>query len=46
MGPAAETHVRVRALILAVARFGIASKDQTHALEKAWAEYRKQQRLD
>jgi hypothetical protein len=36
----------VRALILALARFGIASKDQTRALEKAWAEYRKQNRLD
>lgn len=45
-GPAAEPHVSVRALILAVARFGIASKDQTRALEKAWAEYRKQHRLD
>jgi len=27
-------------LILALGRFGIASKDQTRALEKAWAEYR------
>jgi hypothetical protein len=45
-GPAAEPHVSVRALILAVARFGIASKDQTRRLEKAWAEYRKQNRLD
>jgi hypothetical protein len=45
-GPAAEPHVSVRALILAVARFGIASKDQTHSLEKAWAEYRKQHQLD
>lgn len=45
-GPAAEPHVSVRAMILAVARFGIASKDQTRALEKAWAEYRKQHRLD
>jgi len=45
-GPAAEPHVSVRALILAVARFGIASKDQSHALEKAWAEYRKQHQLD
>ena len=45
-GPAAEPHVSVRALILAVARFGIASKGQTRALEKAWAEYRKQHRLD
>src|SRR6266700_4118122 len=45
-GRAAEPHVSVRALILALGRFGIASKDQTRALEKAWAEYRKQQRLD
>jgi hypothetical protein len=45
-GPAAEPHVSVRALILAAARFGIASKDQTRALEKAWAEYRKQHQLD
>jgi hypothetical protein len=45
-GPAAEPHVSVRALILAVARFEIASKDQTHPLEKAWAEYRKQHQLD
>jgi len=43
---AAEPHVSVRAVILALARFGIASKDQTRALEKAWAEYRKQNRLD
>jgi hypothetical protein len=36
----------VRALILALARFEIASKDQTRALEKAWARYRKQHWLD
>jgi hypothetical protein len=45
-GPAAEPHVSVRALILALARFEIASKDQARVLEKAWAEYRKQHRLD
>ena len=45
-GRAAEPHVSVRALILALGRFGIASKDQTRALEKAWAEYRKQHRMD
>jgi hypothetical protein len=44
--PGAEPHVSVRALILALARFGIASKEQARALEKAWAEYRKQWRLD
>jgi hypothetical protein len=36
----------VRALILALARFEIASRDQTRALEKEWAAYRKQHRLD
>ena len=45
-GRAAEPHVSVRALILALSRFGIASKDQARALEKVWAEYRKQPRLD
>jgi hypothetical protein len=45
-GPAAEPRVSVRALILAVVRFGIASKDQTRALEKVWADYRKQHGLD
>src|SRR5258708_37141199 len=45
-GPGAEPHVSVRAVILALARFGISSKRQAHALEKAWAEYRKQRRLD
>ena len=44
-GPAAEPHVSVRALILALARFEIASKDETRAMEKAWAEYRKHHRL-
>jgi len=45
-GHAAEPRVSVRALILALARFEIASKDQTRALERAWAQYRKQRRLD
>jgi hypothetical protein len=43
---AAEPRVSVRALILALARFEITSKDQTHALEKVWAQYRKQHQLD
>jgi hypothetical protein len=34
---AAEPRVSVRALILALARFKIASKDQTRALEREWA---------
>ena len=44
-GPAAEPHVSVRALILALARFEIVSKDETRAIEKAWAAYRKQHGL-
>ena len=42
----AEPQVSVRALILALARFKIASKDQTRALEREWAAYRKEHRLD
>jgi len=45
-GHAAEPHVSVRALILALARFEIASRDQTRALEREWAAYRKEHRLD
>jgi len=45
-GPAAEPHVSVRALILALARFEIASKNQTRVLEKEWVAYRKQHQLD
>jgi hypothetical protein len=44
-GPTAEPHVSVRALILALARLEIASKDQTRVLEKEWAAYRKQHQL-
>ena len=45
-GHAAEPRVSVRALILALARFEIASRDQTRVLEKEWAAYREQYRLD
>src|SRR5258708_6541099 len=45
-GHAAEPRVSVRALILALARFEIASKDQARVLEKEWAAYREQHRLD
>jgi hypothetical protein len=45
-GPAAEPHVSVRALILALARFEIASKDQIRVLKKEWGAYRKQHQLD
>lgn len=43
--PGATPHVSVRALILALARFQIASHDHVHVLEKTWAAYRKQHRL-
>ena len=45
-GHAAEPRVSVRALILALARFEIASRDQTRVLEKEWAAYCEQHRLD
>jgi hypothetical protein len=45
-GHAAEPRVSVRAMILALARFEIASKDEAKVLEKAWAEYRKEHQLD
>jgi len=45
-GLAAGPRVSVRALILALARFEIAPKDQTRALEKEWAAYRKQHQLN
>ena len=44
-GPAAPPHVSVRALILALSRFEIASRDRTCVLEKEWASYRKNRRL-
>ncbi|HET6842916.1 MAG TPA: hypothetical protein VFK06_14760 [Candidatus Angelobacter sp.] len=43
---AAEPRVSVPALILALARFKILSKDQTGGLEREWAAYREQHRLD
>jgi len=42
---AAAPHVSVRALILALPRFEIASKDAARALEKEWAAYRQHRRL-
>jgi hypothetical protein len=36
----------MRALNLALARFEITSKDQTRALEKEWAAYRKRHQMD
>ena len=41
-----EPHVSVRALILALAQFGIVSTAATRGLEKAWATHRQQRGLD
>ena len=43
---AAPPRVSVRALILALARFQIASLDESRALEKSWKRYRLSQQLD
>jgi hypothetical protein len=45
-GPSAEPHVGVRALILALGRFGITSQKETKRIERDWARYRVQNRLD
>jgi hypothetical protein len=46
VGEAAEPHVSVRAMILSIARFGIAPAELAHALEKSWVAHRKQKVLD
>ena len=46
VGEGAEPHVSIRAIILALTRFGVAPAEQVHALEKGWAEYRKRNGLD
>ena len=43
---AAAPRVSVRALILALPRFGISSIDESRVLEKAWKRYRQSNRLD
>ena len=45
VGPGAEPHVSVRAMILSLTRFGIAAPEQIYALEKLWAAHRKQNEL-
>jgi hypothetical protein len=42
---AAEPQVSVRALILALARFGITSQEQARALEKSWMKHRVENQL-
>jgi hypothetical protein len=46
VGEGAPPHVSVRAVILSLARFRIASPEQTAALEKGWAAYRSHDGLD
>ena len=46
IGPSAEPHVSVRAMILSLVRFGIATSEQTKTLEKDWVAYRKRNGLD
>jgi hypothetical protein len=46
VGEGADPHVSVRAMILSLSRFGIAPSKPIYALEKAWAGYRRQNRLD
>jgi hypothetical protein len=46
VGEGADLHVSVRAMILSLSRFGITPSEPIYALEKAWAAYRKQNRLD
>lgn len=45
-GRMAPPKVPVRALILALARFGIAQPEEVRKLEKGWTLYRKQNQLD
>ena len=46
VGEGADPHVSVRAMILSLGRFGIASLAQTSAIEKRWVAHRKQNGLD
>ena len=46
IGPAAEPDVSVRATIIALGRFGIASAEDVKGLEKHWTAHRKAYGLD
>ena len=46
VGPATEPDVSVRAAIIALGRFGIASAEEVKAIEKRWAVYRQANGLD
>jgi len=45
-GPEAPRRVSVRAMLLALSRFSIASEDVVRRLEKSWAKYRAAESLD
>jgi len=45
-GPMAKPQVSVRAMILALARFAIASPEAAGKIEKAWAKHQRQNGLD
>jgi hypothetical protein len=46
VGPGPATRISVRAMLLALSRFEIESKDTVRELEKSWARHRKLHRLD
>jgi hypothetical protein len=46
VGPAAEPDVSVRAMILAVGRFGVGPVEHVKALEKRWAAHRREYGFD
>ena len=46
VGPGAKPVISVRAVVLALQRFGIESEDSVRKLDKAWAKHRVQQHLD
>jgi hypothetical protein len=45
-GPMAEPRVSVRAMILALGRFGITTPSKTKTLEREWSKYRDRHSLD
>ena len=45
VGPAAERHVSVRAMILSLSRFNIVDPERVKILEKKWAVYREENGL-
>jgi hypothetical protein len=46
VGPAAERHVSVRAMILSLSRFNIVDAERVKILEKKWAVYREKNGLN